>query len=122
MASAVTVAYEKHGTNFKTSIFNVALSGNYTAGGEVLTLTSAASNPQARTITGPSGAPPIPPRVVAFQVGGSPIADGYVANLTSTATPGQYKLTFAQGATLFTGAYSAGDFAVVEVDHALQGY
>jgi hypothetical protein len=122
MASAVTAAYEKHGVNFKTSVFNIALTGNYTAGGEVVTLTSAASNPAARTITGPNGAPQLPPRVVAYQVGGSPIADGYVANLTPTATAGQYKLTFAQGATLFTGAYSAGDFALIEVDHGLQGY
>lgn len=121
MANLVTVAYEKVGKNFKTTVFNVALSGNYAAP-EVVLLTTAASNPAARTVTGPSGAPPIPPRVTSSIVGGI-AANGFVPKLIATATPGQYDLTFTQGAaTQFAGAYSAGDYATIEVDHGLQGY
>lgn len=115
MANQVTVAYEKAGKNFKTTIFNVAFSGNYAAP-EVVTLTTAESNPDARTVTGPAGTPPIAPRVVAHSI------SGYVPKLAATATPGEYDLTFAYGATALNGAYNDGDFAVIEVDHDLQGY
>lgn len=120
MANLATVAYEKVGKNFKTTVFNIALSGNYAAP-EVVLLTSQASNPAARTVTGPNGAPPIPPRVVALVLGGNAV-NGYVGKLFPTATPGQYNLTFAFGTTAFAGAYTAGDYAIVEVDHGLQGY
>ena len=46
MANAVTAFYQKQGINFKSTVFNIALSGNYAAP-EVVTLTSAASNPSA---------------------------------------------------------------------------
>lgn len=120
MANLVTVAYEKVGKNFKTTIFNVALSGNYAAP-EVVTLTTAASNPAARTVTGPNATPPLPPCPCSLVLGGN-AANGYIAKLFPTATPGQYNLTFAYGATAFAGAYSAGDNLTVEVDHTLQGY
>ncbi len=119
MANTTTIAYEKSGRNFKTTVFNVALTGNYAAP-EVVTLTSAASNPAARTVTGPNGASPLPPVIAALQVGGG--ANGYVPQLKATATPGQYNLTFVQGVTAFAGAYTAGDFVTIEVDHTLQGY
>ena len=54
MANAVTAVYQKQGINFKSTVFNIALSGSY-AGPEVVTLTSAASNPSAATVTGPAG-------------------------------------------------------------------
>jgi hypothetical protein len=115
MANAVTVAYEKVGKNFKTAVFKVALSGNYAAP-EVVTLTSAASNASARTITGPSGAAPLG-AVPTF--GGVP---GYAATLTPTATAGQYNLTFANGGSALSGAYPAGTQTLgVEIDHTLQG-
>lgn len=121
MAAAVTVAYEKAGKNFKTTVFNIALSGNYAAP-EVVTLTAgSAGNPAARTVTGPNGTPPIAPRVVALVLAGNAV-NGYVGKLFPTATPGQYNLTFAAAAVAFAGAYTAGDFAIVEVDHNLQGY
>ncbi len=115
MANLVTVLYQKNGVNFKTSVFNIALSGNYAAP-EVVTLTSAASNPGAQAITGPSGASPLSPVICG---GGIP---GYVATLAPTATPGQYNLSFANGAAPFAGAYPANSFITVEVDHDLQGF
>jgi len=120
MANAVSVLYQKHGANFKTTVFQIALSGNYAAP-EVVTLTVAgASNPAARPVTGPNGTPPYAPKISAYQVGGG--SNGYVAQLKATATPGQYDLTFVQGVTAFNGAYTAGDFVNVEVDHDLQGF
>ncbi len=115
MANAVSVAYQKHGANFKSTVFNIALSGNYAAP-EVVTLTSAASNPKAQNVTGPAGAAVLG-AVPTF--GGVP---GYEASLTPTATAGQYNLTFAYGATALNGAYPAGTQTLgVEVDHDLQG-
>jgi|CZLA01.1.fsa_nt_gi hypothetical protein len=115
MANSVTIVYQKRGGNFKTTVFNVALSGNYAAP-EVVTLTSAASNPKAETVTGPSGAAALG-AVPTF--GGVP---GYSASLTPTATAGQYNLTFAYGATALNGAYPAGTQTLgVEVDHDMQG-
>lgn len=114
MANLATVLYQKTGVNFKTTVFNIALSGA-NAAPEVVTLTAAASNPQARTVTGPQGAAKLPPRV-----SGGPA--GYVASLVPTATAGQYDLTFAYGATAFAGNFAAGAFVTVEIDHDLQGY
>jgi hypothetical protein len=114
MANAVTILYQKHGVNFKSTVFNIALSGNYAAP-EVVTLTSAASNPTAQTVTGPSGAASIPPRITSSNV------SGYVPNLVATATAGQYNLTLAYGATAFNGAYAAGANITVEVDHNMAG-
>jgi len=82
MANAVTIAYQKAGKNFKTTVFKIALNGNYAAP-EVVTLTSAASNPTAQTVTGPAGAAALG-AIPTF--GGVP---GYAASLTPTATPGQ---------------------------------
>ena len=64
--------------------------------------------------------PPIPPRVTSLVLAGN-AANGYVGKLFPTGTAGQYDLTFAYGATAFAGAYTAGDYAVIEVDHELQG-
>jgi hypothetical protein len=116
MAAAVKILYEKVGKNFKTTVFGITLTGNYPGNpGEVVTLTSGASNPQATTVTGPSGAPPLPPTVTASTI------SGYVPTLTATATPGQFDLSFAYGATAFAGAYAANSSVTVEVDHDLQG-
>ncbi len=115
MANAVTIAYQKNGVNFKTTVFNIALTGNYAAP-EVVTLTSAASNPSARTNTGPSGTAPLG-AVPTF--GGVP---GYAATLTPTATPGQYNLTFSAGGAALAGAYPGGTQPLgVEIDHDMQG-
>lgn len=119
MANQVTTVYQKNGNNFKTTSYNVALSGNYAAP-EVVDLRPVnALNPQAQPITGPNGTPPIPPRVTACQVGGG--QNGYVPQLKATATPGVYDLSFVQGVTAFNGAYTAGDFVTIEADHDLQG-
>jgi hypothetical protein len=114
MANTVTAVYQKHGVNFKSTVFNIALSGNYAAP-EVVTLTSAASNPSAQPVTGPAGTPPLPPRVTSSNV------SGYVPNLVATATPGQFNLTLYAAAVAFSGAYAAGANITVEVDHNLQG-
>ena len=120
MANQVVASYEKVGKNFKTTVFTVNLSGNYAAP-EVVTLTaSSAVNTAGRTITGPDGAPPLPPRVTSLQIAGG--QNGYVGQLKATATPGQYDLSFFQGNAALAGAYTAADFAVIEVDHDLQGY
>jgi hypothetical protein len=113
MANAVTILYQKHGVNFQSTVFNIALSGNYAAP-EVVTLTSAASNPAAHTVTGPSGAAMLPPRITSNNV------SGYVPNLVATATAGQYNLTLAAAAVAFNGAYAAGANITVEIDHAMQ--
>jgi hypothetical protein len=114
MANAVTAVYQKQGINFKSTVFNIALSGSY-AGPEVVTLTSAASNPSAATVTGPAGTPPLPPRITSCNV------SGYTPDLVATATAGQYNLTLAAAAVAFNGAYAAGAKITVEVDHDLQG-
>ena len=118
MANTVTILYQKAGKNFKTTVFNIALSGNYAAP-EVVTLTSAASNPGTTTVTGPSGSPKLPPRIGAVQAGGG--QNGYVGQLKPTATAGQFDLTLYEGNTAFNGAYTAGDYVTVEVDHDMQG-
>ena len=57
MAAVAKILYQKRGVNFKTTVFGITLSGTYPGDpGEVVTLTSAASNPSATTVTGPSGA------------------------------------------------------------------
>ena len=114
MANLVTILYQKHGVNFKSTVFNIALSGNYAAP-EVVTLTSAASNPSAQTVTGPAGAAPLPPRITSNNV------SGYEPDLVAAATPGQYNLTLAAAGVAFSGAYAAGANISVEIDHDLQG-
>lgn len=114
MANTVTAVYQKSGMNFKATIFKILLTSNYAAP-EVVSLTSSASNPSAEPVTGPSGNGPLPPRIVSSNIA------GYVPSLVSTGTPGQYDLTFAYGATAFSGAYAAGAEVVVEVDHGLSG-
>lgn len=123
MAAAVSVAYEKRGTNFKTTVFSLAMSGNYPGDpGEVVTLTDLASNPAARTVTGPGGAAVLGGANIAIQQLG-----GYTAQFKPTATAGQYNLSFwtSGGTELGAGAYPAaisGGALTVEVDHSLQGY
>jgi hypothetical protein len=119
MANQVTTVYQKNGNNFKTTSYSVALSGNYAAPESVDLRPVNCLNPQAQPITGPNGTPPIPPRVTALQVGGG--GNGYVAQLKATATAGVYNMTLIAGPTAFNGAYTAGDFVTIEVDHALQG-
>jgi len=120
MANNVVVLYEKVGKNFKTTKYQVNLTGNYAAPESVDLRAGNATNTAARTVTGPNGAPPVPPSVTALQAGGG--GNGYVGQLKATATPGVYNLTIIQGVTAFNGAYTAGDFAIVEADHGLQGY
>ena len=114
MANAVTILYQKRTVNGKATVFNIALSGNYAAP-EVVTLTSAASNPSATTVDGPAGFGPLPARITSCNV------SGYVPTLVENATAGQYNLTLAYGATAFNGAYAGGANVTVEVDHDLQG-
>jgi hypothetical protein len=117
MAEAVTIVYQKSGRNFKTTVFNIALTGAYAAP-EVVTLTSAASNPSGTTVTGPGGAAKIPPRITLVNL--PTVVD---AQLVPTATAGQYNLTLntATG-TPFSGNYPANASATVEIDHDLQGF
>jgi hypothetical protein len=119
MANQVTAVYQKNGVNFKTTCYNVPLSGNYAAPESVDLRANNALNPSAQPVTGPNGAPPIPPRVTALQAGGG--GNGYVAQLKATATAGVYNMTLYQGNAAFNGAYTAGDFVTIEVDHQLQG-
>jgi hypothetical protein len=114
MANLVTILYQKHGVNFKSTVFKIALSGA-NAAPEVVTLTSAASNPSAQTVTGPAGAAPLPARITSSNV------SGYVPDLVPTATPGQYNLTFAAAAVAFAGPFAEGATVTVEIDHDLQG-
>jgi hypothetical protein len=120
MPAAVKVLYQKRGVNFKTTVFGITLSGIYPGDpGEVVTLTSAASNPSATTVTGPSGAAALGAKVAAEQLG------GWAAQLTPTATAGQYDLSFWNGTTELTNigypAVISGGLLTVEVDHDLQG-
>lgn len=120
MAAAVKILYQKSGKNFKSTVFQITPSGNYPGDpGESVTLTSAASNASATTVTGPQGAPPVPPRMGASQLG------GYKAELKDTGN-GTFDLSFWNGDTeLAAGAYPAvisGGVLTVEVDHDLQGF
>ena len=122
MSAAVKAMYQKVGKNFKTSVFQITMSGNYPNNGETVTLTAAAaSNSGVTTITGPNGAPPLGGAVPTVQQLG-----GWQANLVPAATPGQHTLTFWNGTTqLAAGAYPAaisGGVLEVEIDHDLQGY
>lgn len=121
MPAAVKVLYEKHGVNYKRTVFGITLSGSYPGDpGEVVTLTSAAPNPQARVVTGPGGASQLGAEIGASQLG------GWKAELKPTATAGQYDLSFWNGTTELTAiAYPAaisGGLLTVEIDHNLQGY
>ena len=120
MAAAVKILYQKRGVNFKTTVFGITPSGNYPGDpGETVTLTSAAPNSSATTCTGPNGAAPLGAKVAAQQLG------GWAAQLTPTATAGQYTLSFWNGTTELTAeAYPAvisGGLLTVEIDHDLQG-
>ena len=121
MAAAVKSLYEKRGVNFKTTVFQITLSGNYPGDpGETVPLTAAsAANPGAVTVTGPSGAAPIGAAVRCNQLG------GWRAEVKPTATAGQYNLSFWNGTTELTNiAYPAvisGGLLTVEVDHYLAG-
>lgn len=116
MANTPTITYQKTGTNFKTTIFNVALTGNH-ANPEVMTLTSGTANPSATTVTGPAGAAKIAPRVRLVNL---PTVVAW--NLVPTATAGQYNLTLLTATgTEFSGAYPANAAAIVEIDHGMQG-
>jgi hypothetical protein len=121
MAAAVTTIYQKAGKNFKTTVFGIVLSGNYPGDpGEVVTLTSAASNPTSTTVTGPGGTAKLGARIGASQLG------GWKPELKPTATAGQYDLSFWNGTTELTAeAYPAaisGGLLTVEIDHDLQGF
>lgn len=117
MAAAVTIKYEKSGRNFRTTIFNIALTGSYAAP-EVVTLTSASPNPSATTVTGPGGAAKLLPRVTLVNL------PTVVSNtLLPTATAGQYNLVLLTATgTAFSGAYPANAAVQVEIDHGLQGF
>ena len=120
MAAVAKILYQKRGVNFKTTVFGITLSVNYPGDpGEVVTLTSAASNPSATTCTGPNGDAPLGAKVGAQQLG------GWAAQLTPTATPGQYNLSFWNGTTELTAtgypAAISGGLLTVEIDHDLQG-
>jgi hypothetical protein len=121
MAAAVTIIYQKSYRNGKRTIFKVVLSGNYPGDpGESVTLTSAASNQSAQTVTGPGGA---------AKLGGvsQEITQlgGWQPVFVPTATAGVYNLQFWNGTTELTAeAYPAaisGGVLVVGVDHDLQG-
>lgn len=116
MANTATVLYQKNGVNFKTSVFNLALTGAYAT--ETFTLTSATSNPNAQTITGPAGAAKWQPRVTLVNL---PNVVAYA--LLPTATAGQYTLALytATGSVVLTGNYPANAAAIIEIDHDLQG-
>src|SRR5271165_3390139 len=119
MPAAVTVQYQKVGLNFKRTLFNIVLSGTYPTLGETVTLTSGASNPQATTISGPSGTP---------KLGGASgeivQLGGWQPTLTPT-TNGAYTLQFWNGTTQLTNisypAAISGGVLVVAVDHEMQG-
>lgn len=122
MAAAVSVLYQKNGVNFKTTVFQIALSANYPGDpGEVVTLNSQSPNPSAQTVTGPGGTAKLGAAIRSSQLG------GYKAELKPTATAGQYDLSFwtSGGTQLGAGAYPAtisGGLLTVEIDHDLQGY
>jgi hypothetical protein len=122
MAATPTFLYEKHGTNFRTDVVQVAFTGNYPGDpGEVVSfLGKDLVNSAARTITGPNGFPPIPPRVSSTQ------SKGWQMQLKPTATAGQYDVSLWNGTTQLTAiAYAAEILAgvfIVELDHNLQGY
>jgi hypothetical protein len=120
MANTVTIKYQKRGVNFKTTVFQIALTGSY-AGPEVVTLTSAASNPGATTADGPAGTAKLPPRITS--ISGTALVGISGGQLVPTGTPGQYNLTLYNGATSapISGAYSNSPVLIVEVDHDMQG-
>lgn len=123
MAAAVTIKYQKRGVNFKTTVFQIALTGSY-AGPEVVSLTSAASNPGATTVDGPAGTGKLAPRVaLSFASGTSGTADPGItsAQLIPTATAGQYNLLLLNGTSLISGAYTNTPIVTVEIDHDMQG-
>lgn len=121
MANSVKVLYQRNGVNFKTTVFQITLTGSYAAP-EVVTLTSASPNPAAQTVTGPAGAAKIPP--VVASISGSAEVGISGAQLLPTATAGQYDLYLFNGATTspISGAYSNSPVVIVEIDHDLQGY
>jgi|SRR5579859_7600529 len=94
MAAAVSVLRQKNGVNFKTTVFNIALTGNYVnpTGETISLLASTASNPNGISVTGPNIGDTTNPPVVAAQS-----LAGYQAQLAPTATPGQYTLTLWNG-------------------------
>lgn len=117
MANTPTVLYQRNYVNGKTSVFNVALTGNYAAP-EAFTLTSASSNPNSQTITGPNGAAKWQPKLTLVNL---PTVVGW--NLLQTGTPGNYTLAlYTASGTAFSGAYPANAAVIIEIDHDLQGY
>lgn len=123
MANTVTVLFQKNGINYKTTVFQIALTGSY-AGPEVVTLTGAASNPNNQIVTGPAGAAKLAPRVaLSFASGTSGTADPGItsAQLIPTATAGQYNLLLLNGTSLISGAFTNTPIVTVEIDHMLEG-
>lgn len=116
MANTPTPLCQLDGVNFKCTIFNVALTGNYAAP-ETFTLTTATANPNAVTFTGPAGAAKFQPDLDLVNL---PTVMGF--NLVPTATAGQYTLALytATGAA-FSGAYPANAAAIIKIYHGLQG-
>jgi len=120
MAATATLLYQKSGRNFKTTVVQIAFTGNYPGDpGEVLSLLAKdLLNTSAQTITGPNGFPATPPRVSSTQSG------GWQIQLKPTATPGQYDVSLWNGTTELTATgYAAavtGGVFIVELDHLEQ--
>ena len=121
MAATATLLYQKNGVNFKTTVVQIAFSGNYPGDpGEVLSLLAKdLLNAGAQTVTGPNGFPATPPRVSSTQSG------GWQMQLKPTATAGQYDVSLWNGtteltATGYAAAVTAGVF-IVELDHSEMG-
>lgn len=120
MAATATLVNQKSGHNFKTTVVQVAFTGNYPGDpGEVVSfLAKDLINTAARNLTGPNGFPTTPPRVSSTQSG------GWQMQLKPTATAGQYDVSLWNGTTQLTAiAYAAAILAGVftaEFDHNVQ--
>ena len=120
MSATATFLYEKVSRNVKTTVVQIAFTGNYPGDpGEVLSLLAKdLLNTAGKTLTGPNGFPPLPPRVSSTQSG------GWQMQLKPTATPGQYDVSLWNGTTQLTAtgyaaAVTAGVF-IVELDFDTQ--
>lgn len=118
MANTATALYQKRGVNHKTTVVQIAVSGNYAQGGEAVNLSaSALLNPNAKAITGPNLSFPLPPKVAAQSLG------GYTATVTPTGSECNAKIQFWNGDTeLAAGAYPdviANGTLTLELDHDL---
>jgi hypothetical protein len=121
MSATATLQYQRHAVNGKTTVVALAVLGSFPGGnGELVDLrASELLNPQAKTVTGPNGAPDSPPMVA------SAIA-GWLAILTPTGgVAGQFYLSFWNGDVELTAeAYPAGILAgtvTVYLDHGQNG-